>query len=93
MQPVSGAAPHGVGEGLGVDSALGVASPFHRLPAWKSYPSLFIHDACEELAKRHPKAAELAELHYFGNFTWTEAAALMDLPDRCLLYTSDAADE
>lgn len=44
--------------------------------------TLFIHEACEALAKRHPEAAELAELHYFGNFTWSEAAALMGLPDR-----------
>ena len=51
-------------------------------PASPVDDTLFINDACEELAKRHPKAAELAELHYFGNFTWSEAAALMGLPDR-----------
>jgi RNA polymerase sigma factor (TIGR02999 family) len=51
-------------------------------PATPVDDTLFINDACEELAKRHPQAAELAELHYFGNFTWSEAAALMGLSDR-----------
>ena len=51
-------------------------------PASPVDDTLFIHDACEELAKRHPQAAKLAELHYFGNLTWSEGAALMGLPDR-----------
>ncbi len=44
--------------------------------------TLFVHDACQELARREPRAAELAHLHYFGDFTWSQAGDLLGLSVR-----------
>lgn len=43
---------------------------------------LAVHEALDELARHDPTAAELVRLHFFGGFTFIEAAELLDISER-----------
>ena len=54
--------------------------------------ALLVDDACQELAKREPLAAQLAEMHYFGGFTWAEAGEILGLSARQRITLRKFAD-
>jgi RNA polymerase sigma factor (TIGR02999 family) len=41
-----------------------------------------VHDALDRLAIDDPRAAELVKLHFFGGFTFIEAAELLEISER-----------
>ena len=43
---------------------------------------LAVNDALDQLALHDPAAAELVKLHFFGGFTFLEAAELMNISER-----------